>query len=266
MAEKRMFAKTIIDSDAFLDMPLSSQALYFHLSMRADDEGFVNNPKKIVRMICAAQDDLNVLILRNFVIPFDSGIIVIKHWKMNNYLRSDRFKPTVYTRERSMLILNKNGAYSLNKNNVGIPNDNHISTDGQPSIDQSSLDKYRLDDDIGDSDLKKDDDDDDGAEAHNLLINFFNKGLIFENEINMFSSMLREYITRYQKELVINETKHMLEHMKSKKITNRLAYLKKSLETNLKSNVTHEEIYPTYDDDITDDELKEMNDFLREYE
>ena len=112
IAERRMFAKTIIDSDAFLDMPLSTQALYFHLSMRADDEGFVNNPKKIQRMIGAADDDAKMLIAKNFVIPFESGVVVIKHWKIHNYIRHDRLNETAYTEERSQLVLKDNGAYS----------------------------------------------------------------------------------------------------------------------------------------------------------
>lgn len=113
MADRRMFAKTIIDSDAFLDMPLSTQALYFHLSMRADDEGFVNNPKKIQRMVCASDDDLKVLIAKNFIIPFESGIVVIKHWRIHNYIQNDRFKPTVYADERAMLEVKDNKAYTL---------------------------------------------------------------------------------------------------------------------------------------------------------
>ena len=113
MAERRMFAKTIIDSDAFLDMPLSTQALYFHLSMRADDEGFINNPKKIQRMIGASDDDIKVLISKRFIIPFESGIVVIKHWRIHNYIRADRLVDTKYTDERRTLIVNENGAYSI---------------------------------------------------------------------------------------------------------------------------------------------------------
>lgn len=110
-----MFAKTIIDSDAFLDMPLSTQALYFHLSMRADDEGFINNPKKIQRMIGASDDDLRVLMAKNFIIPFESGIVVIKHWKIHNYIQKDRFKPTLYQEEKSQLDVKDNKAYTLSK-------------------------------------------------------------------------------------------------------------------------------------------------------
>ena len=103
MAERRMFAKTIIDSDAFLEMPATSQNLYFHLSMRADDDGFVNKPKAIMRNCGAKDDDLNILFARKFVIPFDSGIVVIKHWRINNYLRNDRYRPTVYQDEKATL-------------------------------------------------------------------------------------------------------------------------------------------------------------------
>ena len=110
MADKRMFSKKLVDSDFFLDMPLSSQCLYFHLSMRADDDGFVDNPKRILKLIGSNDDDLKILITKQFIIPFDNGIIVIKHWKVNNYLRSDRYSPTIYS-EQKKLIVEKNGIY-----------------------------------------------------------------------------------------------------------------------------------------------------------
>ncbi len=113
MAERRMFAKTIIDSDAFLNMPLTTQALYFHLCMRADDDGFVNNPQKIQRMIGASDDDLKILCAKNFIIPFESGIIVIKHWKIHNYIQNDRYKPTVYEEEKALLSVKNNKVYTL---------------------------------------------------------------------------------------------------------------------------------------------------------
>lgn len=127
MAERRMFAKTIIDSDMFLDMPLSTQALYFHLSMRADDDGFINNPRKVQRMIGGSDDDLKVLILKRFILPFDSGVVVIKHWKIHNYIRNDRYKETVYKDERALLEVKENGAYTeVGTNGIpdGIPSDN----------------------------------------------------------------------------------------------------------------------------------------------
>ena len=118
MAERRMFAKTIIDSDSFLDMPLSAQALYFHLSMRADDDGFINNPKKIQRMIGGADDDLKLLIVKKFIIPFESGIVVIKHWKIHNYIQKDRYKETVYLKEKSMIQVKENNSYTLNETGI----------------------------------------------------------------------------------------------------------------------------------------------------
>ena len=111
MAERRMFAKTIIDSDAFLDMSLSTQSLYFHLSMRADDDGFVNNPKKIQRMIGCGDDELKMLVSKKFIIPFESGICVIKHWKIHNYIQTDRYKETVYKEEKARLEIKDNKAY-----------------------------------------------------------------------------------------------------------------------------------------------------------
>lgn len=140
MAEKRMFAKTIVDSDAFLDMPMSTQALYFHLNMRADDDGFVNNPKKIQRMLGASDDDLKLLIAKKFILVFESGIIVIKHWRINNYLRRDRFTETQYKEELAMLEFDENNAYRFNDSCSGIPL-------GLPLVatDKIRLDKNRID-------------------------------------------------------------------------------------------------------------------------
>lgn len=113
MAERRMFAKTIIDSDIFLDMPLSTQALYFHLSMRADDDGFINNPKKIQRMVGASDDDLKLLVAKQFIIPFETGIVVIKHWKIHNYIQKDRYKETLCTGEKKRIAVQPNNEYTL---------------------------------------------------------------------------------------------------------------------------------------------------------
>lgn len=113
MAERRMFSKTVIDSDTFLDMPLSAQALYFHLAMRADDDGFVNNPKKIQRMTGASDDDCKLLILKQFIITFENGVIVIKHWRVHNYIRRDTYKETPYIDEKDRLSIDKTGVYSL---------------------------------------------------------------------------------------------------------------------------------------------------------
>ena len=113
MAERRMFAKTIIDSDAFLDMPLSTQCLYFHLAMRADDDGFLNNAKKIQRTIGANDDDFKILLGKNFVIPFEDGVCVIKHWMIHNYIQKDRYKETVYTEHKDKLSIKNNNVYTM---------------------------------------------------------------------------------------------------------------------------------------------------------
>ena len=115
-----MFAKSIVLSDAFLDMSLSARCLYFTLGMFADDEGFVGNPKGIMRQCGASQDDLLALLQKRYVLAFDSGVIVIKHWKINNYLRSDRFQQTTYLEEKDTLTIDGKGAYT-EKDKSGIP-------------------------------------------------------------------------------------------------------------------------------------------------
>jgi len=141
MAERRMFAKTIIDSDAFLDMPLSTQSLYFHLSMRADDDGFINNTKKIQRMIGCNDDDLKVLLAKKFIIPFESGVCVIKHWKIHNLIQKDRYKPTVYEDEMSKLSLKNNNVYTVD---TGCIQDVY-EAESQVRLGKSSLGKSSLD-------------------------------------------------------------------------------------------------------------------------
>lgn len=112
-----MFTMKIVDTDAFLDMPLSTQCLYFHLNMRADDDGFIGNPKRIEKIIGANDDDLKLLIAKRFVILFDDGVIVIKHWRMHNTLSRDRYIETSYTDEKKKLLLKDNGSYSLTNGN-----------------------------------------------------------------------------------------------------------------------------------------------------
>lgn len=140
MAERRMFAKKITESDAFLDMPSSTQMLYFHLSMNADDDGFVNNPKKIQRMCGASDDDFKLLIAKSFVLLFESGVIVIKHWKMHNYIQADRYRPTDYVEEKSMLGLKKNKAYTLDESKMYTKYIQDVSV-GKDSIGKISIDK-----------------------------------------------------------------------------------------------------------------------------
>lgn len=136
MAERRMFSKTIVLSDIFLDLPMSARCLYFTLGMFADDDGFINNPKSIMRQCGASNDDMNILISKKFLLIFESGVIVIKHWRLNNYLRNDRYKETSYKEEKGKLFLNDNGSYTFK--DTGLPL-------GIPSIDKNRVDKNRLD-------------------------------------------------------------------------------------------------------------------------
>ena len=139
MAKKRMLSTQIIDSDAFLDMPSSTQNLYFHLVMRADDEGFVGNPKKVMRMVGASDDDMKVLVAKRFILTFDSGVIVIKHWLIHNAIRLDRFNETSYQDEKKLLITKENKAYTeLNKNG------NQMATIGSPKRNETKLNEVNL--------------------------------------------------------------------------------------------------------------------------
>lgn len=113
MANKRMFTMKIVDSDSFLDMPLSTQCLYFHLNMRADDDGFVGNPKRICKLIGCNDDDLKLLLMKRFVLGFENGVIVIKHWRMHNTIQKDRYTPTTYYDELKQLGIKDNKSYTL---------------------------------------------------------------------------------------------------------------------------------------------------------
>lgn len=143
MAKKRMFSLDIVDTDPFLEMPISSQLLYFHLGSRADDDGFVASPKKIARACGANADDMRVLVSKNYIIPFESGVIVITDWKINNNIRPDRYKETIYMKEKRMLQL-VDGRYQLS--NVGIPDGSHLvyQRDTQSSLGKSSLGKSSI--------------------------------------------------------------------------------------------------------------------------
>lgn len=139
MAQRRMFNKTITNDDNFLEMPLTSQCLYFHLSMNADDDGFINNWKSIMKITGAKEDDLKVLVAKQYIIPFDTGVLVIRHWRLNNYLRSDRFTPTNHQKELNQLYLDENSTY-----NLGIPNGNPDrldSIDSKDNIDNIDIDE-----------------------------------------------------------------------------------------------------------------------------
>jgi hypothetical protein len=156
MAEKRMFAVSVIDSDTFLDLPATAQSLYFHLAMRADDDGFVDSPKKIKRLLNASDDDLKLLIAKAFVIPFDSGVLVIRHWRIHNTIRKDCYKETFYKAEKELLEGGNGEAYELrndyvtdsSRNRYGLGTDSARLCDeavAQIRIDKIREDKIRLD-------------------------------------------------------------------------------------------------------------------------
>ncbi|HEL2203483.1 TPA: DnaD domain protein [Streptococcus suis] len=144
MAQKRMFSKKITDSDKFLDLPLSAQALYFHLNMHGDDDGFVDNTKTVKRMLGASDGDLRLLMDQNFIIPFESGIVVIKDWRIHNYIPKDRYRPTIHGNEFNRLATAENGSYTECIQNV-------YSLDTQIRLDKNRLDKNRLDEDREDT-------------------------------------------------------------------------------------------------------------------
>lgn len=131
-----MFSKEIVCSDTFLDMPPSTQLLYFQFGMEADDDGFLGSPNKLIRAFGANKDEMTILQAKGFIIPFNSGVVVIRHWRENNQIRADRYKETVFLSEKSQLKQDKNGWYEL-----GIPNGNQMATIGKPSIGKGSIGK-----------------------------------------------------------------------------------------------------------------------------
>lgn len=148
MANRRMFSKKITDTDKFLDMPASAQNLYFHLNMHADDDGFLGNAKTIKRMVGSSDDDLKLLVTKQFLIPFDDGVVVIKDWRIHNYIRSDRYRSTIYTDHKNSLQINENQQYELVSDQPkevgmtdGIPSGNQ---DGYQMDTQDRLGKVRL--------------------------------------------------------------------------------------------------------------------------
>lgn len=159
MAEKRMFSRKIVESDAFLDLPMSAQCLFFHLNMNADDDGFINSPRMIQRTIGASAEDLQILIDKKFILSFDSGVVVIKSWWMNNYIAKDRYKPTLYTEEKAKLGIKENRSYTLNPSLYTncIQNVDNLYTNCIQNVyaDKNRLDKNRLEENKASQNPKK---------------------------------------------------------------------------------------------------------------
>lgn len=151
MAKKRMFSLSVLDTDAFMDMPLSAQALYFHLNLRADDDGFIGNPKRVTQNIGANLDDLKLLVAKRFVIAFDDGVIVIKHWRMHNAIKKDRYTETNFIEDLQMLDVKENGAYTLtsgaqleDKRSTNGAQTEQVGSVGKVRVDKKRLDKERV--------------------------------------------------------------------------------------------------------------------------
>lgn len=156
MAQRRMFSKKITDTDHFIEMPLSTQALYFHLNLGADDEGFIDRAKTIQRTIGASDDDMKILIAKGFIIPFESGVVVIRHWRIHNYIQNDRFQATIYQEEKQRLNYDQSKIASIKPLETSIQNGYKMDTQvrlGKDSLDKDSLDKvnnlYSSDVEIG---------------------------------------------------------------------------------------------------------------------
>lgn len=149
MAEKRMFTNKVVESDAFLELPFSARCLYYALNMNADDDGFLNSPNKIIRIVGASDKDLKTLIAKRFVLDFGNGIICIKHWRMHNTLKKDRYKPTQYQKEFSTLIIQEDGSYTENKQGGTT-----LEPDWNHSIDKNSIDQISLEEEREEKDSK----------------------------------------------------------------------------------------------------------------
>lgn len=156
MARRRMFSLDVVDTDKFLDMPSSTQALYFHLGMRADDDGFVSSPKRITKTVNCAEDDLKLLIAKGYLIPFESGVVVISDWKINNELKKDRYKPTIHLSEFEKIQTQKNKSYSLITSMTDTKCFQNVSKmDTQDSIGKDSIGKDSIDKELGEVSKKK---------------------------------------------------------------------------------------------------------------
>ncbi len=185
MANRRMFSLDVIDTDAFLDMPVSTQNLYFHLGMRADDDGFVSNPKKILKLIGCNEDDLKLLYTKNYIKIFENGILVITHWHQNNYIRKDRYTETVYKNEKQLLKISENGSYVELQPLVYQMVDNMAT---QYRLGKVSIGKYSVEEEV----KEESDSCDDGF---NKVVDFYN------NNIGLITPYTRDLLLDYSKNM-----------------------------------------------------------------
>lgn len=203
MAQKRMFNNSVVGSDEFLEMPDSSQNLYFHLSMQADDDGFVDKWKSIMRMTGKKEDDLKILIAKSFVIPFDTGVLVIRHWRLNNYLQKDRYKETIYKDEKSRLTIDKSNVYKLD-------------TECIHSIDKNRLDKISIEKNSKEKEQEENESCGDGFQENDSCKDDFKSvSKFYEENINLItpyaSKILEDFTDELGAELVIYAMKLAVE-------------------------------------------------------
>ena len=185
MARRRMFSLDVVDTDKFLDMPSSTQALYFHLGMRADDDGFVSSPKRITKTVNCAEDDLKLLITKGYLIPFESGVVVISDWKINNELKKDRYKPTIHLSEFEKIQTQKNKSYSLITSMTDTKCFRNVSKmDTQYSIGKDSIGKDSIDKEPGEVQKKKT-----SEETINSTINSYTDNPELKQALNDFIEM-----------------------------------------------------------------------------
>lgn len=214
MAQKRMFSNLVVQSDEFLEMPDSSQNLYFHLSMQADDDGFVDKWKSIMRMTGKKEDDLKILIAKSFVIPFDTGVLVIRHWRLNNYLQKDRYKETIYKDEKSRLTIDKSNVYNLD-------------TECIHSIDKNRLDKISIEENSKEKEQEESESCGDG---------FQNVLKFYEENINLLtpytSKLLEDFTDELGEDLVIYAMQISIENNKRT-----ISYIKAILNNWSKANI-----------------------------
>lgn len=224
MANRRMFSLSIVDTDLFLEMPVTSRLLYYELGMRADDDGFVDNWKKIMRMTGLSEDDMKILIAKKFILPFESGVIVIRHWRLNNYLRNDRRTPTRHKKELEQLYL-EDDVYELESTEKStlLPDGIPVVDTGKDRIGKDSIDKDRV---------VEEEKEEETAAAKDQVMEFY---------LNNINSAITPYeaetIDKYQRELpedlIINAMKEAVEHK-----ARSLAYIESILKRYLQHDIT----------------------------
>ena len=196
MANRRMVNIRLIDSDLFLDLPLSAQALYFHMLMRADDDGFINSPMRLLRTLGCNNDDYKLLIAKGLILTFDTGVIVIKHWRLHNYLRKDRYRESICKEEKEQLYLDGDNTYTFQNTGKkllesnGIPIGNHSETNGCRRLGKDRLGKDRLDNNILPEESGQ------HGEKYNLLLKDGTEYTLTENDVQKLEQLYPEVDVR----------------------------------------------------------------------